>query len=145
MDSMNLVCRRCDLPVVVSAEYYETFERMHYVCFHYEFEHRSDPDSECSAGGCPAAGTRLSSRLARTGGADIVQAGNTVVPAILALEATGLDVRQSGDLFVATARNARFAAEDPVAVLGLVRLAELRQPWGASDAEIDDVLSRFEL
>jgi hypothetical protein len=29
---------------------------MHYVCFHYEFEHDPvDPDEECGAGGCPSA------------------------------------------------------------------------------------------
>jgi len=29
---------------------------MHYVCFHYEFEHDPiDVDEECSAGGCPSA------------------------------------------------------------------------------------------
>jgi hypothetical protein len=28
---------------------------MHYVCFHYEFEHDPvDPDEECPAGGCPS-------------------------------------------------------------------------------------------
>jgi hypothetical protein len=28
---------------------------MHYVCFHYEFEHDpADPDEECYAGGCPS-------------------------------------------------------------------------------------------
>lgn len=28
---------------------------MHYVCFHYEFEHDpADPDEECTAGGCPS-------------------------------------------------------------------------------------------
>lgn len=31
------ICRRCDEPVASSD--YELFERMHYVCFHYEFEH----------------------------------------------------------------------------------------------------------
>jgi hypothetical protein len=39
----------------VSQEQYQTFERMHYVCFHYEFEHHPfDPDEECDAGGCPS-------------------------------------------------------------------------------------------
>lgn len=39
----------------VSAAEYETFERMHYVCFHYEFEHDpADPDEECTAGGYPS-------------------------------------------------------------------------------------------
>lgn len=29
---------------------------MHYVCFHYEFEHGEfDVDEECTAGGCPSA------------------------------------------------------------------------------------------
>jgi hypothetical protein len=28
---------------------------MHYVCFHYEFEHDpTDPDEVCNAGGCPS-------------------------------------------------------------------------------------------
>jgi hypothetical protein len=43
------------LPVRVSAADYETFEKMHYVCFHYEFEHDpADADEECSTGGCPS-------------------------------------------------------------------------------------------
>ena len=34
---------------------YEIFEQMHYVCFHYEFEHAGfDPDEERDAGGCPS-------------------------------------------------------------------------------------------
>jgi hypothetical protein len=49
------VCVRCDREVRVSREQYELFERMHYVCFHYEFEHDPfDPDEECTAGGCPS-------------------------------------------------------------------------------------------
>lgn len=53
---MHPNCRRCGRPVRVSAEQYDVFEGMHYVCFHYEFEHgESDPDEECHAGGCPSA------------------------------------------------------------------------------------------
>ena len=41
--------------MVTSREQYDVFEQMHYVCFHYEFEHDpTDPDTECSAGGCPS-------------------------------------------------------------------------------------------
>jgi hypothetical protein len=48
-------CVRCGREVRVSREQYEVFERMHYVCFHYEFEHDPfDPDEECAAGGCPS-------------------------------------------------------------------------------------------
>ncbi|WP_432885514.1 DUF7660 family protein [Kribbella sp. CA-245084] len=53
---MGLECRRCQRPVKVSAAQFEVFERMHYVCFHYEFEHGEfDVDEECTAGGCPSA------------------------------------------------------------------------------------------
>jgi len=42
--------------VEMSADQFDVFEQMHYVCFHYEFEHGdTDPDRECMAGGCPAA------------------------------------------------------------------------------------------
>jgi len=139
------VCRRCGVVVTASAEAFDVFEQMHYVCFHYEFEHPGDPDVECDAGGCPAAGAHLPSRVLLTEGVSISSAGNTLVPAILALEASGYTVTQEGGRIVATAANARFAAEDPVTVLGLVRLAESRRPWQADDDEIDDVLRRFSL
>jgi hypothetical protein len=49
------VCVRCGGEVRLNRESYEIFERMHYVCFHYEFEHDPcDPDEECNAGGCPS-------------------------------------------------------------------------------------------
>lgn len=128
-----------------SAEQYEVFEQMHYVCFHYEFEHRGDPDVECAAGGCPASGPGLAAAWVRISGVDLVQAGDTVVPAILALEACGYTVTQEFDRFVVKAGDARFAADDPVALLGLVRLAEVRRPWRASDAELDYVMNRYTL
>lgn len=65
---------------------------MHYVCFHYQFEHDGDPDVECLSGGCPSSGPSVSSRLFRIEGVDLFQAGNTVVPAILALRALGFVV-----------------------------------------------------
>jgi hypothetical protein len=139
------VCRRCNLPVEASADSYDIFEQMHYVCFHFEFEHQGDPDIECAAGGCPAAGLRLPSRYLRTDGVDLVAAANTLIPAILALESNGFTVTQEADLIVARAGNTRFAAEDPVAVLVLVKLAAIRRPWRADDEEIDDVLGRFSL
>ena len=51
----NLTCVRCGQEVRVNRDSYEIFERMHYVCFHYVFEHGAfDPDEECNAGGCPS-------------------------------------------------------------------------------------------
>ncbi|SFH47176.1 hypothetical protein SAMN05421678_118143 [Actinopolymorpha cephalotaxi] len=56
LTSPTLTCRHCGRPVVVSAEQFEVFERMHYNCFHHLFEHDPfDPDEECIAGGCPSA------------------------------------------------------------------------------------------
>jgi hypothetical protein len=58
------VCRRCGRSVVRSVRDYDTFEQMHYVCFHYEFEHDpSDVDDECMAGGCPSARPDLRATL----------------------------------------------------------------------------------
>ncbi|MDQ1304472.1 MAG: hypothetical protein QG671_299 [Actinomycetota bacterium] len=138
-------CRRCGEAVEANAADYDVFEQMHYVCFHYEFEHQGDPDVECDTGGCPAAGIHHAARFVRTDGVNLTHAANALVPAILALESSGYTVTQDGTLFVATAGNARFSAEDPVSLLGLVRLAELRRPWRATDAEIDATLDRFDL
>jgi hypothetical protein len=53
--STEKVCERCERPVAVEADNYDTFEHMHWICFHYEFEHDPfDPDEECGAGGCPS-------------------------------------------------------------------------------------------
>ena len=59
-DAQN-TCRRCGQAADTSD--FLTFERMHYVCFHYEFEHHGDVDAECSAGGCPSRKVELSTSL----------------------------------------------------------------------------------
>jgi len=47
-------CVRCGYPVVKNVEQYETFERMHWFCFHIEYEHRGTPPGEpCDDPGCP--------------------------------------------------------------------------------------------
>jgi hypothetical protein len=48
------ICIRCKQPVVVNRKMYDVFERMHYLCFHLEFEHGDhDPDEDCGIPGCP--------------------------------------------------------------------------------------------
>lgn len=48
------ICVRCKEPVRVNKDLYEVFERMHYLCFHLEFEHGNyDPDEFCHVPGCP--------------------------------------------------------------------------------------------
>ncbi|WP_406831720.1 hypothetical protein ABEG17_02575 [Pedococcus sp. KACC 23699] len=74
----------------------------------------------------------------------IVQAGNTVVPALLALESLGFSFEVSGDSVVAHRGPEEYVAADPVALLGLVRLVELRSwDWAASDSKIDETLLRY--
>lgn len=51
------VCVRCKRPVRRNAAFFEVFEQMHWVCFHYEFEHflgEGDPDDACADPSCPA-------------------------------------------------------------------------------------------
>lgn len=65
-----------------------------------------------------------------------------MVPAILALEALGYKVTVAEDGVIASSNDGEFVADDPVAVLGLVKLVELRTwTWAASDLEIDNTLT----
>jgi hypothetical protein len=48
------ICVRCNQPVKVAKDQYEVFERMHWLCFHLEFEHGDyDPDEPCEDPSCP--------------------------------------------------------------------------------------------
>lgn len=76
----------------------------------------------------------------------IAAAANTLVPAILALEAMGFTLESAveGDpsLLCAIRGEERYVAPDPVTLLGLLKLVELRSwDWRASDAELERVLS----
>jgi hypothetical protein len=80
----------------------------------------------------------------------IASAGNTVVPALLALERLGFTVSVERDgpfeIFRATRGEESYLADDPVCVLGLVRLVETRGwEWRAGDAEIEEVMRRYAL
>ncbi len=72
--------------------------------------------------------------------------GNTVVPALLALEELGFTITGAPDQCTAARGDEVYAADDPVTVLGLVKLVETRSwNWRASDADIENVLSRYRL
>lgn len=47
------ICKRCKQPVIVSADRYDVFEQMHWLCFHLEYEHQADPDESCGDVDCP--------------------------------------------------------------------------------------------
>jgi hypothetical protein len=80
----------------------------------------------------------------------ITTAGNTVAPAILALEALGFTVHvahsSSGDRCRATRHGETYEAADPVEVVGLVLLVEVRGwDWQTTDDELEDVRRRHAL
>jgi hypothetical protein len=80
----------------------------------------------------------------------ISPAGSTVVPAILALEGLGfvISVEHVGgqDLVRAVRGDETYVADDPVAVLGLVKLVEIRGwQWGAADPDLARVIRQYKL
>jgi hypothetical protein len=78
----------------------------------------------------------------------IATMGNTVVPALLELEKLGFTVKTGKDSYQcrATRNDEEYSADDPVTVLGLVKLIESRGwNWHASDEEIDATLRRYPL
>jgi hypothetical protein len=80
----------------------------------------------------------------------ITPAGDTVVPAILALEALGYRVRiertADGDRCQAIRDDEVYVATDPIEVLGLVKLIEVRGwDWASSDDDLDAAFRRHPL
>ena len=74
----------------------------------------------------------------------ISSAANTMTPAYLAILSKGYSVTASGDLMVAEKGPHRFVAEDPVLLLGLIALFEVRgEEWKADDDEIDAFMRDF--
>lgn len=81
----------------------------------------------------------------------IASAGNTVVPAYLALLAKGYLVSRdplapgsAEETWRAQGDGLEFLAEDPVTLLGLVAMFETRgTDWKASDLDIDHFLRAF--
>jgi hypothetical protein len=53
MGEKEKICVRCNKPVEENKEQYEVFEKMHWLCFHLEYEHEGDPDRPCIDHSCP--------------------------------------------------------------------------------------------
>lgn len=82
----------------------------------------------------------------------IAHAGNVLVPAYLALKQKGFNVRwersyinPEQETWYAEDETREFIAEDPVALLGLVLMHEVRgDDWNANDLEISDFLTQYD-
>jgi hypothetical protein len=72
--------------------------------------------------------------------------GNTVVPAILLIRQMGYSLmvnKEKGYCFAEKNGNS-FRADDPVMVLGLIKLYKMKgEHWNASDEEIETVLKEI--
>lgn len=79
----------------------------------------------------------------------IASAGNTVVPAYLVIRSKGYSIRREPgtkvrETWYAEKGDIQLMAEDPLALLGLVALAEERgEDWKALDSEIDAFTTEF--
>jgi hypothetical protein len=74
----------------------------------------------------------------------ITVAGNTEVPAHLALIAKGYQVSMTSDLWLAQKDQNFFSASGPLELLGLVAMAEIRGVnWRATDQEIEAFLTKY--
>ena len=74
----------------------------------------------------------------------LAAAANVLTPAYLAIVSKGYSVSRVGDDIVAERESDRFVAEDPIQLLGLIALIEIRgEAWQATDDEIEDFTSRF--
>jgi len=47
------LCIHCNKPVVFSKKDYEIYYHMHYICYHFIYEHNVDQDEACRAPSCP--------------------------------------------------------------------------------------------
>ncbi|HKQ14322.1 MAG TPA: hypothetical protein VJT80_12885 [Steroidobacteraceae bacterium] len=76
----------------------------------------------------------------------IAAAGNTEVPAYLALVARGFDVNcNHQSVWIATKGEASFVADSPLQLLGVVAMFESRGPqWEASDEQIEEFMSKYQ-
>jgi hypothetical protein len=77
---------------------------------------------------------------------NLTAAGNTVIPAIKALLDLGYQVRVDSRTVIAQKDGNIFTADDPVMVLGLVKLYETRgDNWQVSDEELQAISGEYGL
>jgi hypothetical protein len=78
----------------------------------------------------------------------LASAGNVIIPAIKTIGELGYkySIEKEGDLCSAEKDGNTFVAEDPIAVLGLIKMYEVQgNQWQVSDEEIATISRKYNL
>lgn len=78
----------------------------------------------------------------------LLNAGNVLIPAIKVMKDIGyrVDFEEETALFSAHKDSNEFFAEDPVALLGLIKLFEVRgENWRISDKELNAIAHEYRM
>ncbi|WP_338520002.1 hypothetical protein [Alteromonas gracilis] len=68
---MSQLCKGCGSPVEDSEENYNMFEQMHWMCFHFSYEHTpNDPEEPCESANCPSWHLQILKDFVRSKGED---------------------------------------------------------------------------
>ncbi len=66
-----LKCRKCGKEIArFKDDALEIFEGMHWLCFHFEYEHEGEPDEACSDFSCPNLKIEVYEKALRESGID---------------------------------------------------------------------------
>ena len=76
----------------------------------------------------------------------ITTAGNIVIPAIKLIKELGFQLKVEDGFFSASKGDDTFMAEDPLCLLGLIKLIEVKgENWHVSDDEIESIGREYNL
>lgn len=66
-----LKCRKCNKAISkFRNEAEEIFEGMHWLCFHFEYEHKGEPDEACEDFSCPNLKIEIYEKMLKASGLD---------------------------------------------------------------------------
>ncbi len=78
----------------------------------------------------------------------LASAGNVIIPAIKIIEELGYELRveKADQLFIAENGKNTFIGEDPITILGLIKIYEVKgESWQMQDAEIENIGRKYNL
>jgi hypothetical protein len=76
----------------------------------------------------------------------ITTAGNVLIPAIKLIKELGYQLKFENNCFTAERNDDIFTAEDPIYLLGLIKLIEIRgENWRVDDDECEKIGKEYEI